>query len=57
MYHVLTEGQAIERARYLVDDNLWVSPAHIDLAAAEMELAGEVGRENNPARTNESGHR
>ncbi|MFI4877148.1 MAG: ParA family protein, partial [Blastopirellula sp. JB062] len=25
--------------------NLWVVPAHLDLAAAEMELAGEVGRE------------
>ena len=45
MYQVLTNGLPIERARYLVDDNLWVSPAHIDLAAAEMELSGEVGRE------------
>ncbi len=44
-YQVLTENLPIERARYAVDDNLWVSPAHIDLAAAEMELSGEVGRE------------
>ena len=26
-------------------DNLWLVPAHLDLAAAEVELAGEVGRE------------
>ena len=45
MYQVLTENLPIERARYSVDDNLWVSPSHIDLAAAEMELSGEVGRE------------
>jgi chromosome partitioning protein len=31
--------------RRLADENLWVIPANIDLAAAEMELAGEVGRE------------
>lgn len=45
IYHVLTENLPIDRARYAVDDRLWVSPAHIDLAAAEMELSGEVGRE------------
>ena len=28
-----------------VEDNLWVAPSHIDLAAAEVELAGVVGRE------------
>jgi chromosome partitioning protein len=30
---------------HAVDRNLWLSPSHIDMAAAEMELAGEVGRE------------
>ncbi len=29
----------------MADTNLYVVPANIDLAAAEMELAGEVGRE------------
>ncbi len=28
-----------------VAPNLWLLPANLDLAAAEMELAGEVGRE------------
>jgi len=45
MYDVLTEQVPIEEVRHLVEDNLWISPSHIDLAAAEMELAGEVGRE------------
>lgn len=45
MYDVLTEQIPIEQVRHEVDHNLWISPAHIDLAAAEMELAGEVGRE------------
>jgi len=45
MYHVLTEETTLAEARRQVDDHLWVVPAHLDLAAAEMELAGEVGRE------------
>ncbi len=45
MYDVLTEQVPIEEVRHPVEDNLWISPSHIDLAAAEMELAGEVGRE------------
>ncbi len=45
MYEVLTEEVHLDEVRHQVDDNLWVSPSHIDLAAAEMELAGEVGRE------------
>ena len=32
-------------ARTKVGENLWVVPSHLDLAAAELELAGEVGRE------------
>ena len=45
MYDVLTDDLPVATVRHLVEDNLWISPAHIDLAAAEMELAGEVGRE------------
>ncbi len=45
MYDVLTGGVDLESTCIQVDDNLWLSPSHIDLAAAEMELAGEVGRE------------
>ena len=46
MYTVLTDDDtSIESVRRKVDDNLWVAPASLDLAAAEMELAGEVGRE------------
>ncbi len=45
IYHCLTGQAKLEQARHRIDDHLWVVPAHIDLAAAEMELAGEVGRE------------
>lgn len=45
MYDVLTEQVPMDEVRHLVEENLWISPSHIDLAAAEMELAGEVGRE------------
>ena len=45
MYDVLTDQARLDAVRFQVDDNLWLAPAHIDLAAAEMELAGEVGRE------------
>jgi len=45
MYHVLTEEAPLEKIAHHVCPNLWVCPAHIDLAAAEMELSGEVGRE------------
>lgn len=45
MYHVLTGDSTLADVRQQVDDRLWVVPGHLDLAAAEMELAGEVGRE------------
>ena len=45
IYQVLTEGTPIADVRMRACDNLWVTPSHLDLAAAEMELAGEVGRE------------
>ncbi len=44
-YNVLTGTAEIPAARFQIADNLWLTPSHIDLAAAEMELAGEVGRE------------
>ncbi len=45
VYDVLTEHYSLDEVRHLVQPNLWLSPSHIDLAAAEMELAGTVGRE------------
>ena len=45
MYDVLTADVLLEEVCHQVDENLWLSPSHIDLAAAEMELAGAVGRE------------
>ena len=44
-YDVLTDNVSLDEVRHQVEDNLWLSPSHIDLAAAEMELAGAVGRE------------
>ena len=45
VYDVLTADVTLDEVRHQVDENLWLSPSHIDLAAAEMELAGAVGRE------------
>jgi len=45
IYSVLTGDTSLADVRQQVAENLWVVPAHLDLAAAEMELAGEVGRE------------
>jgi chromosome partitioning protein len=45
IYDVLTGERHFHEVRQQVDDNLWLIPAHLDLAAAEVELAGEVGRE------------
>ncbi|MEC8304291.1 MAG: AAA family ATPase, partial [Planctomycetota bacterium] len=45
IYGVLTSDRPLAEARYQVEENLWVVPAHLDLAAAELELASEVGRE------------
>ena len=44
-YDVLTGRSSLGQARQSVAENLWLVPSHIDLAAAEMELADEVGRE------------
>src|SRR4029079_4751894 len=45
IYDVLTGDLLFQNVRQQVGDNLWVVPAHLDLAAAEVELAGEAGRE------------
>ncbi|EMI58222.1 ParA family protein [Rhodopirellula sallentina] len=45
MYEILCGDASIADARQQVDENLFVVPSNLDLAAAEMELACEVGRE------------
>ncbi len=45
MYDVLTGDTTLAQARHQVAENLWVVGSHIDLAAAEVELVGVVGRE------------
>lgn len=45
MYEVLCGRASLAEARQQVSECLSIVPAHLDLAAAEMELAGEVGRE------------
>lgn len=45
VYDVLTGDMMLADVRREVGKNLWLVPATIDLAAAEVELASEVGRE------------
>lgn len=45
VYQVLTGDTRLGEARLQLDQCLWLVPSHLDLAAAELELAGEVGRE------------
>lgn len=45
IYDCLTGKKSLAEVRTRIDDNLWIVPSHIDLAAAELELSGEVGRE------------
>ncbi len=45
MYDVMTGDEPLAAARSEVAANLWLVGSHIDLAAAEVELAGIVGRE------------
>ena len=45
MYDVLVNSRPLAEVRRKVDDNLWMAGSDINLAAAEVELAGVVGRE------------
>jgi chromosome partitioning protein len=45
IYEVLLGDASLVDARRQVGENLWLVGSHIDLAAAEVELAGVVGRE------------
>jgi chromosome partitioning protein len=45
VYQLLTGSAKLGEVWQAVDERLQVVPAHIDLAAAEVELAGVVGRE------------
>lgn len=45
IYHVLTQETPVDDVKCHVTDHLTIIPSHLDLAAAEIELAGEVGRE------------
>lgn len=45
MYDVLVHSRPIAEVRQKVAENLWVAGSDINLAAAEVELTGVVGRE------------
>jgi chromosome partitioning protein len=45
IYDVLVSNKPLATVRREADTNLWLCPADINLAAAEVELAGVVGRE------------
>src|SRR5262245_46591959 len=45
MYDVLIDTRPLAEVRRAVTDNLWLAGSDINLAAAEVELAGVVGRE------------
>src|SRR5829696_8676209 len=45
MYEALTDNKPLAEVRQRTDDDLWLARSDINLAAAEVELAGVVGRE------------
>jgi chromosome partitioning protein len=45
LYEVLTQNVPLEKVRREVAPNLFICGSHIDLAGAELELIGTVGRE------------
>ena len=45
VYDLLTSNETLAQVWQPVSETLQVAPSHIDLAAAEVELAGVVGRE------------
>ncbi|MGI6402140.1 MAG: ParA family protein [Thermoguttaceae bacterium] len=45
VYDVLVKDAELASVRRHIEDNLWLAPAHLDLAAADFELASVLGRE------------
>jgi chromosome partitioning protein len=45
MYDVLIDSRPLAEVRRQIGENLWIAASDINLAAAEVELAGVVGRE------------
>lgn len=45
IYEVLTQDVPLAQARHEVAENLWIVASQLDLAGAEVELAGVAGRE------------
>ncbi len=45
LYNVLVGDASLADVRHQAAENLWLVPAHLNLAAVELELASEVGRE------------
>ena len=45
IYDVLSGDASLQSVRKQLGENLWIVGSHLDLAAAEVELAGVVGRE------------
>jgi len=45
IYDIMVENAGLADVRKQVSENLFLIPSHLDLAAAEVELAGQVGRE------------
>jgi len=45
VYDVLVNDLDMKSVRIQISDHLWLIPSHLDLAAAEPELLGVVGRE------------
>lgn len=45
MYDVLVNSRPLAEVRHKVEERLWIAGSDINLAAAEVELAGVVGRE------------
>lgn len=45
IYDVLSQTKTLSAVRQHVTDHLWIVPSHLDLAAAEVELVEQVGRE------------
>jgi chromosome partitioning protein len=45
IYQVFAGARGLDQVRQLTGENLWLAPAHLDLAASELELVDAAGRE------------